>query len=216
MYLYVWPCYVKADLDVFYLILSCLVQTSMGIISTPPCILKNVTSHRRQTSALSLCLSVSVFLGRQIDVLVFLCISNVLRWVWKKGSIAPMIEQNFLCFTGSADLEVLWLWLMKCAVDNATNAFGYHSKFHPPSSWNPRFPVYLYSLIRFGEIFGYMLCNELQNILQYIKWKRNLNPPSLVLYSQLGIEDGNWKVSSSLLCNCWFSLPKFATFKDPQ
>lgn len=150
----------------------------MGIISTPPCILKNVTSHRRQTPALSLCLSVSVFLGRQIDVLVFLCISNVLRWVWKKGSIAPMIEQKFLCFIGYADLEVLWRWLMKCAVDNATNAFGYHSKFHPPSSWNPRFPVYLFSLIWFGEIFGYMLCNDLQNILQYQMEKESQFPIS--------------------------------------
>lgn len=88
-----------------------------------------------------------------------------------KGSIAPMIEQNFQCFTGYADLGVLWQWLMKCTVDNATNAFGYHSKFHSPSSWNPRFPVYLFSLICFGKI-NFDTC-------------RNLDPPSLVLDSQL-------------------------------
>lgn len=95
-----------------------------------------------------------------------------------EGSIAPMIEQNFQCITGYADLGVLWQWLMKCTVDNATNAFGYHFKFHPLPHEIPDSP--------FTYFRRSVLAKSILDTCYAMNWGR--------------------KVSSSPFGHCWFSL----------
>lgn len=113
-----------------------------------------------------------------------------------EGSIAPMIEQNFLCFTGYADLEVLWRWLMKCAADDAMLLATIPSSIPlPHESPIPRLPIFS-NPIWWNQFWTH--------VMQWIAksfpiYQTDKEPQSPLSSSLLPTWIRGWKVSPSLL-----------------